>query len=156
MQLDSHRRQISGSGPIVIPATSTPRTDSLLLPTTTATKMPCRFSRFRPCLSFQTPDPAAKPAVGALDAYNSTRRTYLFLLRRQTRVLIFLFATLEAVWRGPVEIVFSQNFDAAIDHGFVYTAGYILSWVYMCIFGVIYSALFEVKLLQFNPQDHAY
>lgn len=107
--------------------------------------MPCRFSRFRPCLNFASPDPAASPAAGALDAYTTNRRTYLFLLRRQTRLLIFLFATLEAIWRGPVEIVFSKNFDAAIDHGFVYTAGYVLSWIYMCIFGVIYGALFEVR-----------
>lgn len=150
MQLDSHRRQLSGSGLIYLPAASTPhpqppsQADELPLPNVTPTTMPCRFSRFRPCLNFATPDPAASPATGALDAYKANRRTYLFLLRRQTRLLIFLFATLEAIWRGPVEIVFSKNFDAAIDHGFVYTAGYILSWIYMCFFGVIYGALFEV------------
>lgn len=146
MQLDSHRRQLSDSGPIVIPLFSTPQADPLPLPNTTPVSMPCRFSRFRPCVTFKSPDPAASPAVGALDAYTNNRRTYLFLLRRQTRLLVFLFATLEAVWRGPVEIVFSKNFDAAIDHGFVYNVGYFLSWIYMCLFGVVYSALFEVRL----------
>ncbi|ETN36889.1 uncharacterized protein HMPREF1541_07876 [Cyphellophora europaea CBS 101466] len=94
-------------------------------------------------MTFASPDPDASPAAGALDAYTANRRTYLFLLRRQTRLLIFLLATLEAVWRGPVEIAFSKNFDPSIDHGFVYTVGYILSYIYTCVFVVVWGALFE-------------
>lgn len=149
MQLDSHRRQLSGSGLIFLPASTPPQppaqSDYLPLPVATPPTMPCRFSRFRSSLCFERPDPTETSAAGVLDAYNANRRTSLFLLRRQTRLLIFLFALLESSWRGPVELVFARNFDAAIDHGFVYTAGYILSWIYMCIVGIVYAALFEVR-----------
>ena len=157
MQLDSHRRQLSGSGPISIPVAFEPQTPqpqpwSLPAPSTPSpsSNMPCRFSRCRQSLTFNSPDPDASPAAGALDAYVANRRTYLYLLRRHVRLLVFLFAILEAIWRGPAEIVFGKNYVAAIDHGFVYTAGYILSWVYMCVFGVVWGSLFEVG--GYSPQ----
>jgi hypothetical protein len=115
------------------------------MPTTNV--MPCRFSLFKPCVSYAKPDPGASAAAGNLEAYITNRRTTLFHLRRQTRLLVFLFALLESVWRGPLELVFSKNFDAAIDHGFVYSVGYFLSWLYMCVVGIIYGALFEASLL---------
>ena len=149
MQLDSHRRQLSDSRPVLLITTSAtsdlPVYRQSAPPSTTVT-MPCRFACRRPRLSFATPDPnAASPPVAALDAYRQNRRTWLFMLRRQTRVLMFLFATLEAIWRGPSDIVQGKNYNAEIDHGFVYSIGYFFSWVFGCVFTVIWASLFEVS-----------
>ncbi|KPI45013.1 uncharacterized protein AB675_2811 [Cyphellophora attinorum] len=96
-----------------------------------------------PTVNFAAPDPAAHPAIGALDAYQINRRKWLYQLRRQTRSLVLLFATLETVWRGSANIVSGKSYNAEIDHGFVYSIGYFLSWVFSCFFAVIYASLFE-------------
>lgn len=158
MQLDSHRRQLSSSRPVYVPIISTQTPPAYQPPThnvtDTSSTMPCQFSRFRPRLTFASPDPAASPAVGALDAYVANRRTWLYLLRRQTRILVFLFVFLEAIWRGPTELVFGKDFDPKIDYGFVYNVGYFFTWIWTCLFAIIWAAFFEVRLDSF-PDDEA-
>jgi hypothetical protein len=155
MQLDSHRRQLSGCSFV---ASTSPlplhHSQSASVPNTAT--MPYRFSL---CPRRATIDSATETVednetnnVDALNTARQARRSSLYDLRRQTRFLIFFFALLETIWRGPVELVFAKNFVAEIDHGFVYTAGYVLSWIYMCFFGIVWAAFFEVRTITLNRE----
>ena len=127
MQLDSHRRQPSFT-------------------------MPCRWSRR--CQS-AAPEPSPETISQFASAHEKMRESFrhrrenLRVMRKQTRTVVFLMALMEALRVGPAQLVFAgkEGYDAPgpNDFGIAYWVGFMLSYVYMCIFMVIFVPFFSVS-----------
>jgi len=66
-------------------------------------------------------------------------------MRKQIRSVVLLMALMEAVRVGPLKLVYAgrEGFPAPgeDDFGIAYTVGYILSWLYVCVFMVLFLPL---------------
>lgn len=125
MQLDSHRSRL--------------RNLSLT--------MPCRWSRrcqATPVEPLNMDDNEPK-----VQHWRVERRYNLMSMRRQVRSIVLFMALLEALRIGPVQIVFAGQGDFPArtenDFGISYWMGYFLSWLYLCVFSVIFVPLFSVS-----------
>ncbi len=131
MQLDSHRRQHSFT-------------------------MPCRWSRrcqsATPQLSNSDNVKLDEVPVKARFAH---RMGNMRQMRRQTRRVVLLMALIEALRVGPAEMVFAgkEGYEAPgeDDFGIAYWVGFMLSYLYMCIFMVVFVPLFSVSFLALYP-----
>lgn len=70
-------------------------------------------------------------------------------MRKQVRSVVLFMALLEAIRVGPVQIVFagkdgySYPAPAKDDFGIAYTMGYFISWLYLCMFTIIWVPFFQ-------------
>jgi len=81
-------------------------------------------------------------------------------MRKQVRHVVLLMALIEALRVGPIEIVWAGKHGYPApgqdDFGIAYTMGYFISWLYVCVFMVIWMPLFEwwvPKLFLDTPED---
>jgi len=100
------------------------------------------------------PNPTSAPVV---KDWRSVRRTYLRGLRKQTRMVILLLALLQALKTGPAEIVYAGRDGypgpGKDDHGIAYTVGYLISYIYICVFMLFFVPLFSWWLPESAPSD---
>ncbi|OAP63272.1 hypothetical protein AYL99_02499 [Fonsecaea erecta] len=115
--------------------------------------MPCRWSSRR-CSSRDAadenavtnalPSPTSTPDV---EDWKKIRRFNLRMMRKQIRCVVLLMALVEALRVGPLQIVYAGKHEYPApgedDYGIAYTVGYILSWLYVCVFMVIWMPLFD-------------
>ncbi|RMZ84520.1 hypothetical protein DV737_g1125, partial [Chaetothyriales sp. CBS 132003] len=68
-------------------------------------------------------------------------------MRKQVRTVILFMSLMEAIRVGPLQLVFAgkQGYPAPgeDDYGIAYTMGYIVSWIYMCLFSIVFVPLFS-------------
>ena len=129
MQLDSHRRQHSFT-------------------------MPCRWSRR--CQS--APREGITDTVNNVDLLDEVpvkarfahRMGNMRQMRRQTRRVVLLMALIEALRVGPAEMVFAgkdgYKAPGEDDFGIAYWVGFMLSYIYVCIFMIVFVPLFSVRI----------
>ncbi|KIV84999.1 hypothetical protein PV11_00740 [Exophiala sideris] len=139
MQLDSHRRQPSFT-------------------------MPCRWSRRcraaaendAPIAADSLPSPTTATDV---DDWKKVRKEHLRTMRRSVRHIVLLMALMEAIRVGPIQLVFTgkHGFPEAgqDDFGIAYNVGYFLSWLYLCVFMVVYVPLFSWWLPNFTSTSES-
>jgi hypothetical protein len=70
------------------------------------------------------------------------------MMRKQVRQIVLLMSLIEALRIGPLQIVYagSHGYPAKspeTDFGIAYTMGYVLSWLYVCIFMIIWVPFFQ-------------
>jgi len=92
--------------------------------------------------SFASPAPKAD-----VEDWRQLRRHNLRKMRKQVRTIVLMMAFIEALRVGPMQIVYAgrQGYPAPGDEdfGIGYTVGYILSWLYVCVFMIIFIPLFS-------------
>jgi hypothetical protein len=136
MQLDSHRRQLSST-------------------------MPCPWVS-RGC----QPDkmPSSLPDLDLAEAQINitqrfaSRRYNIFLMRAQIRRVVLLMALMEALRVGVPQLVFAGKKDqypapGEDDFGIAYWVGYFISYIYLCVFMVVWTPLFSVRFIPFSSNQ---
>ncbi|KAG9796128.1 hypothetical protein KCU88_g107, partial [Aureobasidium melanogenum] len=90
------------------------------------------------------PSPSSSPDV---ESWQLIRRRNLRMMRKQVRTIVLLMALIEVIRIGPVDIVFAgregQSARGPEDFGIAYSIGYFLSWLYLCVFMIIWTPLFS-------------
>ncbi|KAL2413622.1 hypothetical protein ABEF95_003827 [Exophiala dermatitidis] len=90
------------------------------------------------------PSPSSSPDV---ESWQLIRRRNLRMMRKQVRTIVLLMALIEVIRIGPVDIVFAgregQPARRPEDFGIAYSIGYFLSWLYLCVFMIIWTPLFS-------------
>ncbi|KIY03546.1 uncharacterized protein Z520_00237 [Fonsecaea multimorphosa CBS 102226] len=90
------------------------------------------------------PSPTSTPDV---EDWKKIRRFNLRMMRKQIRCVILLMALAEALRVGPLQIVYAGKHEYPApgedDYGIAYTVGYIVSWLYVCVFMIIWMPLFD-------------
>ncbi|KAH0848359.1 hypothetical protein AYO21_04385 [Fonsecaea monophora] len=114
--------------------------------------MPCPWSSRR-CSSRAADDTVVSNALPSpsttadVEDWKKIRRFNLRMMRKQIRCVVLLMALMEALRVGPLQIVYAGKHDypapAEDDYGIAYTVGYFVSWLYVCIFMVIWMPLFD-------------
>ncbi|EXJ88218.1 hypothetical protein A1O1_05148 [Capronia coronata CBS 617.96] len=112
--------------------------------------MPCRWSRRCNAAAAAAdnndtlPSPSSTPNV---ESWQQIRRQNLRMMRKQVRSIVLLMALIEAIRVGPVQIVYAgrQGYPAPgpEDYGIAYSVGYFVSWLYVCLFMIIFVPLFS-------------
>ncbi|EXJ67411.1 uncharacterized protein A1O5_09424 [Cladophialophora psammophila CBS 110553] len=82
-----------------------------------------------------------------VEDWKKIRRFNLRMMRKQIRCVILLMALMEALRVGPLQIVYAGKHEYPApgeeDYGIAYTVGYIISWLYVCVFMIIWMPLFD-------------
>ncbi|RMD39965.1 hypothetical protein DV735_g5183, partial [Chaetothyriales sp. CBS 134920] len=106
-----------------------------------------------------TLDDAEDDEDNAVEHWRDIRRHNLRQMRKQIRSIVLLMSLLEAIRVGPVQLVFAGKLGypppSDDDHGIAYTMGYIISWLYMCLFSVLFVPLFSWWLPTPAPGSHS-
>lgn len=75
------------------------------------------------------------------------RRSNLMMMRKQVRSVVLLMALMEAMRVGPMQLIFAgkEGYPAKgeDDFGIAYTMGYVVSYLYVCIFTLVWVPLFS-------------
>ncbi|EXJ87022.1 hypothetical protein A1O3_03979 [Capronia epimyces CBS 606.96] len=106
--------------------------------------MPCSWSRRCRAADNGLPSPSSSPDV---ESWGQIRRHHLRMMRKQVRSIVLLMALIEAIRVGPVQMVYAGRQGYAApgpeDFGIAYSVGYFLSWLYLCVFMVVFVPLFS-------------
>ncbi|OQV01722.1 hypothetical protein CLAIMM_07024 [Cladophialophora immunda] len=114
--------------------------------------MPCPWSSRRcssraaddSTITNALPSPTSTPEV---EDWKKIRRFNLRMMRKQIRCVILLMALMEALRVGPLQIVYAGKHEYPApgedDYGIAYTVGYFVSWLYVCVFMIIWMPLFD-------------
>ncbi|KAJ9615807.1 hypothetical protein H2200_001884 [Cladophialophora chaetospira] len=99
-------------------------------------------------------------ANSEVETWKDIRRYNLRMMRKQVRYIVLLMALIEALRVGPIELVYAGKHGypapAEDDFGIAYTMGGFLSWLYVCLFMIIWIPFFNwwvVKLFPDTPED---
>lgn len=146
MQLDSHRRKRSSPSIAVRPrAVHLPATvETPAITTTTTDNMPCPRSRCGVSKTFKLEDGTE------MRTWHSVRMENLRNMRKMVKRVLLYMALIEALRVGPDMIVFAGQKGypdkSCNDFGISYYAAYVLSWLYLCVFTIVWKPLFSVSL----------
>ncbi|KAI1618328.1 hypothetical protein EDD36DRAFT_459977 [Exophiala viscosa] len=127
--------------------------------------MPCPWSRRCRAASENDASPVTTDSLPSpttatdVDDWKKIRKEHLRTMRRSVRHIVLLMALMEAIRVGPIQLVFTGKHgfpDAGQDDfGIAYNVGYFLSWLYLCVFMVVYVPLFSWWLPNFNSSSEA-
>lgn len=145
MQPDSHRRHLRLSIS-ELKSSDLSHTEAVESSTTTEpANMSFLCSRYNKVTTFKNEEGEE------MESWHSIRWNHLRNMRKMVKRVVLYMALLEAIKIGPLSIVFAGKDGypepKPEDFGFVYWVAYMLSWVYLCIFVVVWKPLFSVSTL---------
>ncbi|OCT49222.1 hypothetical protein CLCR_05044 [Cladophialophora carrionii] len=111
--------------------------------------MPCQWTRgWTPrTLVAQQAQMAGMATAPDVETWRDIRRYNLRMMRKQVRYIVLLMALIEALRVGPIQIVYAGKHGypapAEQDFGIAYTMGYFVSWLYVCVFMIIWVPFFQ-------------
>ncbi|KAI9879246.1 MAG: hypothetical protein M1823_006858, partial [Watsoniomyces obsoletus] len=123
--------------------------------------MPCPWV-FRGCqpdkIPLSAPDLDFSEAQVKITQRFASRRYNIFLMRAQIRRVVLLMALMEALRVGVPQLVFAGKKDqypapGEDDFGIAYWVGYFISYIYLCVFMVVWTPLFSWWVPKDIPSD---
>ncbi|KIV89740.1 hypothetical protein PV10_07120 [Exophiala mesophila] len=121
------------------------------------------FPLFRRCGALPTATSTPHDALPATDPngpvedWQTVRRFHFRMMRKQVRSVIFMMALMEALRHGPLQLAYSGKHGypqpGPEDFGIAYNVGYFLSWLYVCLFMIVYVPLFSWWVPKSEPSD---